>query len=388
MRVGIFIGELQNPKRGGASTFQQSILSELKKSNSQHQFYVFYLGESGIFQDSDTVKFVHVDLHKKFLFNKTKKRKLLLNREVLENKIEFLWFATPSYYFVETPFALTVWDLEHRNQTYFPEVSLSGQDFDQREKFYKNAIPKASYVIIGNDEGARQVNEFYDFPKERIRTIPMPTPQFVYEGTGDDKILSSNDLKKEEYVFYPAQFWPHKNHIRILKAVKLLKSQGINLKVAFSGSDKGNRKYIAEKVRELGLENEVKFLGFVSQSELISLYQNAFATTFVSALGPDNIPPLEAMALGCPVICADAPGMKIQLGNSALFFNRWDENNLAEQIKLLMSDHNLRKSLISSGNELANSVNVTNYLKQFLKLVDEFAPIRECWSNEEKYIHL
>ena len=392
MRVGIYIGKLQETTSGGAATFQTEILNELIKSKSEHEFYILYDNSERLFNDNENIKFVNMNIKKekfslKNLFPPPKKR-FFLNEKVLEHKIEFVWCLTPFCHFVEVPFVFTIWDLEHRLQTYFPEVSVSGWDFDSRENFYKNIISKASYVVIGNSEGAKQVQQFYNFPIERIKTIPFPTPEFVFNKKADDEILTKNKLEKQKYLFYPAQFWPHKNHIRILKALSILKQEGFDLKLAFTGSDKGNQTYIKQKVKEYNLEKDVEFLGFVSKKELISLYKNAFAMTFASMFGPDNIPPLEAMALNCSVICADNAGMKEQLGNAALFFNPLNENELAEKIKSLYEDENLKSNLLLKGNNLARSLKTSNYVASMIDLINEFAPIRECWSNTEKYTHL
>ena len=391
MKVGIFIGEIQPEQSGGGATFQSSVLEELLKTKSQHNFYLFYQSEHDLFNDSANCTFINLAVKKvdsEGIFSKkTSLHFLDLNQEILKNKIELVWFLTPEYRQVEAPFVLTIWDLQHRLQSFFPEVSLSGWTFENREEFYKNTVPKASFVVIGNKEGALQVEKFYNFPTQRIKTIPLPTPQFVFNETGDDKILDRNNLQKEGYLFYPAQFWPHKNHIRILKALTILKKQNINLKIVFTGSDKGNENYIKEKASELGLINDVKFLGFVSRPELVSLYKNAFALTFASMFGPDNIPPLEAMALSCPVICSNAAGMEEQLGSAALFFERLDENDLAQKILLLLKDKNLRNDLIEKGHKLAKSLGTDNYVKKIVEIVDGFAPIREMWGSESKYIH-
>jgi glycosyltransferase involved in cell wall biosynthesis len=390
MRIGIFVGKIQSPKAGGGSTFQHSILDEIANTSSTHQFYIFYQGKENIFDDQKNIKFIA--LGKKPILSLKRKshyKKFALNREVIKNKIEIMWFATPSYHYVECPFIITVWDLEHRTKPYFPELTLSGSTFDEREELYCRAIPKATFVITGNNEGASQVSQFYNFPRDRIKTIPLPTPQFVYNDVSDDKILEKNQLTKNNYLFYPAQFWPHKNHIRIIKALKILRSQGRDIKVAFSGSDKGNEKYIKEKTQEFGLSDSVKFLGFISKSELISLYKNSTALTFASICGPDNLPPLEAMALQCPVICADNAGMRQQLGeNAALFFNPLDENELAKKVALVIEDQNLKANLIKSGLDLSAQTSTKAYMKQFLEIIDEFAPIRECWSSEERFVHL
>lgn len=396
MRIGIYIGKLQDSKVGGGSTYQLSLLNELMKIDSEHEFFILYDNEKRLFEDKKNITFINMNVNKeksKFNFKnlfkkKLKQQRFLLNEQVLKYHIELVWFMLPSYHYVEAPFILTVWDLQHRLQAYFPEVSLSGWDFDAREQFYKNAIPKSAYVIIGNDEGAKQISQFYNFPEERIKTIPLATPAFVFEKEGDNRVLTENNLEKGKYLFYPAQFWPHKNHIRIIKALAILKKQGLDFNAVFTGSDKGNEKYIKQKVKEYDLEKNVKFLGFVSEEELISLYKNAFAMTFASMFGPDNLPPLEAMALSCPVICADFKGSKKQLGDATLFFNSLDENDLAEKIKNLYENEAFKVALIKKGYDLALKYTVNNYVNEFLKLVEEFRPIRECWSREEKYIHL
>ena len=382
MRVGFFVGEIQNGTIGGGATFQANILYQLIRTKSDHKFYIFYKSNDNLFDDSENIKFINLSKLKKGLLS------ISLNDQILELKIELVWFLTPHYEFVEAPFVLTIWDLQHRLQGYFPEVSLSGWDFNKREKFYSEYIPKASYIVIGNNQGAGEVEKFYNFPRERIKIIPLPTPQFVFEDSADDKILSRNNLVKGNYLLYPAQFWPHKNHNRIIKALDILKKQGIEWKVVFTGSDKGNRDYIEAKVKEYNLKDEVKFLGFVSKAELNSLYKNAFATTFLSAFGPDNIPPLESMALGCPVICADAKGMKEQLGDAAIFFNPFNENELVEKIKELSGNDNIRAAMIENGKIVAQSVTTDKYIEKMISLIDEFSPIRECWSDQDKYIHL
>lgn len=393
MRVGIYIGKIQDVTIGGGATFQLSIVNELVKTNSNHELFIFYDSPEKLFEDNENIKFVNMDvklpsknIQNLFGLRKQAKRHFL-NEQVLENNIELVWCLVPVCPFVEAPYVLTIWDLQHRLQAYFPEVSLSGWTFDEREKFYGNAIQKASYVVIGNNDGANQIEKFYGFPNERIKRIPLPTPDFVFSKQVDDSILAKNELEKNKYLFYPAQFWPHKNHIRILKALKILKDKGINVKLALSGTDKGNKNYIKQKVKEYGLEKNVKFLGFVSEAELISLYKNAFALTFASMFGPDNIPPLEAMALSCPVICSDIKGMREQLDNAALFFNPLDEHSLVIELCRLLESPTLQEELIKKGQEKAHLYKANSYVLKMIEVMDEFAPIRECWSNKEKYIY-
>ncbi|GDX36829.1 hypothetical protein LBMAG18_13400 [Alphaproteobacteria bacterium] len=403
MRVGIWLGEIINEQLGGASTFQSNILKEISQTKSNHQFYFFAKfnpNEQEIFEKiCSSVKIFNLkeslsDSNKKTKFhilnNRNPGKTLSLDDQLKANKIEFCWIVCPYDGDLECPYALTVWDLDHRLLTFFPEVNFSGWKFDDREKYFNKMIGKSSYVIIGNNEGARQVNQFYNYPIERVKAIAMPTPSYVYELKGEENFISNNNLIKNKYFFYPAQFWPHKNHIAILNAFKILieKNEDFkNFKIVFTGSDKGNQKYIKEKTKEIGLENYVNFLGFVSKEQIIALYQNAFALIYPSMFGPDNIPPLEAMALKCPVISSNARGMEEQLQNCALFFNPLDSKDLVNRILELYNNPKLADELVIKGVELAKKVNTNNYLDSIIKIIDEFALIRQMWSSEDQYIH-
>lgn len=393
MKIGFFVGRIQDATIGGGHTFQMNIIEGVMKVKSEHEFYFYYDSNKNLFEDTKNVKFINIrfeyfeKIKKKLFWKKRKKCQSNLNRLILRDNIELVYFISPTYQEVEAPFVFTVWDLCHRSANYFPEVSTTGWTFNQREKFYSDIIPKASFIVIGNNEGRRQICQYYDIDSNRVKTIPMLTPNYVYDLNEDVSILKKHNLESNKYLFYPAQFWPHKNHIRLVKAIKKLKEQGSKIKIIFTGSDVGNEQYIKQKVKEYNLEEDVLFLGFVTKEEIVTLYKHAFALTYASYFGPDNIPPLEAMALKCPVISGDVEGFKEQLGDCALFFDLKDENSLIEQIKKL-EDVNIRNALIQKGEILAKNCCVENYILQMLKIIDEFVPIRECWSSTEKYIHL
>lgn len=385
MRVGFYIGELQNETLGGGHTFQTSIVNGLLNTKSNHEFYFYYKAETNLFKSNENVKFINMHFEKdikiknKLFYKKIKEYPQTLNTLILRDEIELVYFLPPFYEKVDTPFVLTIWDLGHRKETYFPEVSVENDSFSGRETFFGTVPMQASYVVIGNNEGKRQLESFYNIESGRIKTIPMPTPDYVYETKEDTSVLDKFDLTKNKYLFYPAQFWAHKNHIRIIKAIKKFKAEGGDFKVVFTGADQGNEKYIKKQAEEFGLEKDVLFLGFVNKEEIIALYKNAYALTYASFLGPDNIPPLEAMALNCPVISADAPGMREQLGECALFFNPKDEDELIEKIKQL-ENQELRQNLITKGELLAKTCSIENYINKMVQIIDDFAPIRECWN--------
>lgn len=278
------------------------------------------------------------------------------------------------------PFATTVWDLHHRVSPWFPEVSR-GREWDQREAGYAS-LRQATFIYTGTQQGREEIASFFQIPRERIKVLPFATPGFALKAAGAPPAL---DLLKRfdlppDYVFYPAQFWPHKNHVLILEACRIVRDKsGWEVGAVFVGADKGNIGHLRDYAARLGLENCTRFLGFVEQSELIELYHGAHCLAFPTFFGPDNLPPLEAFALGCPVVASDVPGAREQLENAAIFVSPVDEGSFADAI-LSLRDSDTRKRLVSAGKIRASKHTWDQYAKGVLASLDEFSPVRRAWA--------
>jgi glycosyltransferase involved in cell wall biosynthesis len=300
----------------------------------------------------------------------------ILERE----KIEFLLNTTFETVTVNTPFLAVVWDLQHRLQPFFPEVSLNGE-WLRREEFYSQVLRRAAFVVVGTQAGKSEVQTFYGVPEDRIRLLPHPTPEFALDETVTNSDLLTKYNLPRDYVFYPAQFWSHKNHIAILQALHHLnEKENLRLPVVFTGSDRGNEQYVRSMVNKLQLNDQIFFLGHVSRETLQALYRNALALCYVSFFGPENLPPLEAFGLGCPVIAANVAGASEQLADAAILINPVDEIEIAHALKLLHNDRSTREDFIRRGKERARRFTGRDFAKGLFALLDEFESIRRCWS--------
>jgi len=393
MRIGVFLKELPQ-SAGGAFTLQETILRDLMNARSKHEFIIFYPGLNNFILNS-TIQSIPLDT---VIDNKIYHKTLL--QAVHEYEIDIVWFVSLCFENIDIPFIVPVWDLHHRLQPYFPEVSTTGWDWDSRESFYRYVLPRATYVITGTKAGGDEIAKFYNIPYERIKKIPHPTPSFALEyfkltHTEAFKVDSNLTSKysgifsnNREFLLYPAQFWPHKNHISILLALKILKEQhALNFSVVFTGSDQGNKKYILEKALEFQLTDNVYFLGLVSYELLLWLYRKAFALIYPSFFGPENLPPLEAFALGCPVIASRVSGAEEQLGDAAILIDPKNELEIALSIKKLFLNPDLRQTLIKRGLERTQTLQNNTYMNNMISIFDEFASIRRCWSSKEIYQH-
>jgi glycosyltransferase involved in cell wall biosynthesis len=229
-----------------------------------------------------------------------------------------------------TPYVMTVWDLCHLDFPEFPEVRADGE-FQFRHDFYLRALPQAVMVVTDSEQLSTRAHERYGVDRARLLVQPFqPSPFLAIESPTTAEVLEAYGLEPG-YWFYPAQFWPHKNHVRILEALVLLRDRGLVQRAVFAGGDKGFRAVIERHVRRLNVEEQVRFLGFIPSEHLRGLYLAAVGLVFPSYFGPTNLPPLEAIMLGRPVVCSDFH--RATLGDQARYFNPDDPFELADAME-------------------------------------------------------
>ncbi len=302
------------------------------------------------------------------------------NRLLKKHKIDLMYFLGPSALAsrIEVPFLFTVWDLQHRIQPEFPEVRLGGV-WERREKLYKHALKRAFAVVADSETGKRDVEYYY-----RVNPAKVISAPFIHNLQEEpDKPTTSNIKEKYsidmEFIFYPAQFWPHKNHVTVLKAIKSLKARGVNIALITSGSDKGNLPLVLEKAKLLGVSDHFHYLGFVSDEELKQLYRQALALVMPTFFGPTNIPIYEAFALGCPVITSDLDGIRDQVGDAGVVVPPTDEHALASAIHRMLEDSQFRSECIANGKVRSSQWSSHNYFERINQLFVRYDAVMQNW---------
>lgn len=291
--------------------------------------------------------------------------------------IDLFWFTFPYDPVMCHPYILTIWDLGHRTDAFYPEVSMPLWNWNTREFVYQTSVYRATYILTGNETGKKEILENYPVKPEKIKVVPFPISDFCY---GKEK-KPDKDIP-DEFYFYPAQFWAHKNHKCIIDSLSILKNQyNKTVSVVFTGSDKGNLEYIKAEAKLLGIEKQIYFLGYVSNEEIKYLYTHAKAMVYASLMGPNNLPPLEAAYLGCPVIITDIVGHKEQMGENALYFNGLDAESLADVVFKFESDAELSEDIKNKAAAMMKEYNKQSYTDRVFKLIDEFAVIRARWGK-------
>ncbi len=275
-----------------------------------------------------------------------------LEIKLMKKGIDVVYFTTTStwhFLLYKLPFIMTVFDLCHRDAPEFDEVREFGS-FETRELLFRSACTKAALVLTNSPELIGDLARCYAMAPSRAICLPLSPSNFVSRPVADDIAADSAVLEKYRlqpgYLFYPAQFWSHKNHITLIDAVALLRDQGIKRRIVLCGSDRGTRKHIGDLVARYRIEDQVSDIGFVDSTELGALYRGASALVMPSYFGPTNLPPLEAWTVGTPVIYPEA--FRSFVGDAALLFDYDSARSLADAIMQIESD-DVRSSLRQKG---------------------------------------
>jgi glycosyltransferase involved in cell wall biosynthesis len=263
----------------------------------------------------------------------------------------------------------TIFDLMHRYERRFKESSAYGS-YRARERHYSNMCRWSKGVFVDSEIGKRHVMESYGLSADRIHVLPF-VPSLSMGTHSNTEVFNARYPLPGKFFFYPAQFWEHKNHKALLHAAALLKSEILDLNLVFVGSRKNGYPSTVELVRHLDLTNNVHFLGYVPDSDMPEFYRRARALLMPTYYGPTNIPPLEAMALGCPVAASRVYGMPEQLGNGALFFDPTSVDQIARAMKALWTDDGLCKELSRIGLARSSLWNQSHFNQRLMGILEK-----------------
>ena len=277
--------------------------------------------------------------------------------------------------FLKIPYITPVHDLMHRTYRDLPEISLGEK---LRREFSYRTIAKTSLMCVVNCEAVKsQMQEFYGTPAESIEVIHEIPPPYVFKHKDmkagvADQILSKYSLPRE-FVFYPAQLWPHKNHLRLLKALSLLYERyNITIPMVFVGSKKEESTYrqLSAYLRQSPINRTVTFLGYVGDMEMVALYKKARVLVFPSINISTGIPIAEALFLGTPVLCSDLGSYREQVDEAGLLFDPFSVEDMAEKIRSFWLDPEMGRSLVDKAIKRRSMFSFATFADGWYEVID------------------
>lgn len=213
----------------------------------------------------------------------------------------------------------------------------------RRQRRLRRTARLADWIITDSDFSREDILRRLDAPPERVTAIPLAADDFTPAvGPVDHEMLARRFGLGERFLLYVGAGDRRKNLPRLLEAYAVLRAQGgIEVGLALCGpkAPRGGAAAIPG----------VRWLGRVSDQELCALYHAATALVQPSLLEGFGLPVLEAMASGTPVLCSRATSLPEVAGSAALYFDPFDVEDIATQLRRCLSDEALRQELVQRG---------------------------------------
>ena len=279
------------------------------------------------------------------------------------------------------PYVVVIHDLQHKLQPDLPEFG-DRVEWQRREERVLNSVAGATLVLVDSETGREDVVGCYGSAGVKAHDVwPLPFVPAHYVGVAVSEEMRQRardayDLP-ETYLFYPAQFWPHKNHRRIVEALGQLAREGLRVPLVLVGSKGGTALRVGtfdammSAAHELGVEDLVRYLGYVPDSDMSALYALATALVMPTFFGPTNIPVVEAWELGCPVVTSDIRGIREQVGDAALLVDPSSVDSIASGIRRVVQDAGLRHDLAERGRARLTAYTPSDFARRLGEILEE-----------------
>jgi glycosyltransferase involved in cell wall biosynthesis len=264
--------------------------------------------------------------------------------------VDVMHFIMQRAFFTKVPSIYHPHDLQH---VHLPQF-FSPREWAKRDLMLRRFCDQATLVSCTSSWVKRDLMQQFGLSDNKVAIVELAGALSAYPNPSSDDLSATRkkyDLP-EAFVFYPAQTWPHKNHLALLEAIALLRDRhGVTIPLVSSGNRTEHFAAIERRAADLGLASAIRFVGFVSPLELQCLYRLcrcvAIPTLFEAASGPMN----EAFMAGAPAACSNVTSLPEQAGDSALIFDPHNPADIADCLWRLWTDDTLRQTLIARGKQ-------------------------------------
>ena len=365
---------------GGIYQYTQSIIDALKEDITKE--YV-------IFCNIDDNRFDQCGLE----IRKVKHKKNSIFKNIV-NALQLLFFVRKPYFFTKKeleifgdidiflspaisayphfylnkPFVFTLHDMQER---YYPEffskIVLLKRWLNNR------ALSKSAFKIICESNFVKNdIVKYTGVDEQKIKIIQSPPPEeFLNYTFSKEQIQVVKEKYKlpEKYIFYPAQCWFHKNHIKLIEAFEIVSKQNPDIELILTGSQQNNYKNLMKRIVELNLQDRVRHLGYIDYADLPYFYKMSQFLVMPTLFESVSIPIYEAFSLEVAVCCSNVVALPEQVGDAGLIFDPHDIEDMAEKMLLYLNNEDLLSEKAKLGFLKVREFNHSMYKERLIEVL-------------------
>jgi glycosyltransferase involved in cell wall biosynthesis len=378
----------------GVGRYIRNLVGQLQEIDKENEYVLFVLSKDREQINSQfairNLQLVNVDIRWHSVDEQMKFPEILYKENL--DLMHFPYFSVPILY--KRPFVITIHDLIIHHHGTGKASTLPQPFYHMKRAGYKyilsQAARKAEKIIVPLNAVKEDVIDTLGVKEEKI----VVTHEGVDRGISNFQFPISNfKLKKIDYFLYVGNAYPHKNLERLVEAYAQLigRHSGLSrISYRSNESDSGRRqnddrdvklvlvgkedffyKRLKEMVKKMGLSDSIIFKHDVSDKELSELYVHARALISPSLMEGFGLPPLEAMALSCPVLLSDIPSFREVCGNAAFYFNPYSVGAIRERMEYVYGiTDGTRKEHVERGLERVKEFSWKEMAEETLKVYE------------------
>lgn len=374
VNIALYIGNCKI-ENGGAYPYIISILKIIsKKKNSDFKFYIFseyqnyeiseLLVSSSIFHQKIILvkQSLIVKLFNKILNTLGITQSISINYSIWKYHIQI--FHSLFQYMpigINVKRICTIHDLQ---DLHFPEYFHANERIARGQNNFQ-ITSNSNLIICSYDHIKKDIIKYFGFENIEV---------FLTDMTGliTTKSKPVNEFIGENFVFYPAATWEHKNHINLIKAIDNLKQKGIIINLLVSG--KKTEFYFSKilpAIKALKIETQINFVGILEKEQIVWLYKNVKAAVIPTLYEAGSFPLYEAMLLNTPVICSSVTSLPETIGNTEFCFDPLSIKDISEKLEKITTDcEYIQRNRINSSELIVN-----------WKMIDYFKNLEEIYAK-------
>jgi glycosyltransferase involved in cell wall biosynthesis len=211
----------------------------------------------------------------------------------------------------------------------------------RRDIAFSAAVMSADIIFTLSKFSQKDLACTYRYDPRQIRVVyPAPSSRFLSGRASREAINAAKDKfsLSQRYAIFPSNFWPHKNHTRLLEVLRRLRQRGLTIPLVLVGDASLAEKALKEQLERAKNEGWLWVLGFVEDKELHALISGADCLLFPSLFEGFGIPVAEALALGVPVACSNICSLPEVGGNSVRYFDPQRVESITRVVEEIWKD--------------------------------------------------
>ena len=242
--------------------------------------------------------------------------------------------------------AVTIPDLQHE---YYPEF-FSPALLAWRKQNYRPSVHIADVIFTISAYSKRSIVEKLAIEAAKVIVVDLDVDEEFRQPSSADSVAAFNGLRlPSNYLYFPANFWPHKNHTNLLRALRILvDGRHPDLSLVLTGAAEGAAE-VKKLVAKLGLRKHVRLLDYQRREVVAEIYRRGRALTFVSKFEGFGIPIIEAFHTGCPVVCSASCSCPEVADGAAVLVDENDPQAIAAGVGRVLEDARLVHDLAEKG---------------------------------------